>query len=103
MKLISLLTAALLPVGLMAAPVAEEIVDVVARESDDVSPNPHARGLSSRLTGNMCQIVGADVVNCRAGPGTNYKVVIQVKRGEYPFFTCVKSGECITIGGSTNW
>ncbi len=102
MKLISLLTAALLPGGLMAAPVAEETADVVARESDDVSPNPHASGLSSRTDG-MCQIVGADVVNCRAGPGTNYKIVVQLKRGVWPFFTCVKSGECITIGGSTNW
>ena len=103
MKLISLLTSALLPVGLMAAPVAEETAEVVARESDDVSPNPHANGLSSRQSYQACAAVGASAVNCRAGPGTNYKVVTTVKKGEVGFFSCVKSGECITVGGSTNW
>ncbi len=105
MKLTSLLTAALLPVGLMAAPVANEIADVVARESDDVSPNQPASGLSSRQLGpgNFCRIVGASVVNCRAGPGTGYKVVGTFSKGTLGFFSCVKSGECITIGGSTNW
>ena len=85
--------------GLMAAPVTEDAVDVVARESDGVSPNHHASGLSSRHNGIMCQTVGASVVNCRAGPGTNYKVVTTVKKGEWGIFTCVKSGQCVTVAG----
>ncbi len=53
--------------------------------------------------GTMCQTVGASVVNCRAGPGTNYKVVLTVEKGTLGFFDSVKSGECVTVGGSTNW
>jgi uncharacterized protein YgiM (DUF1202 family) len=102
MKLNSLLTAALLPIGLMAAPIAEEAADVVAREPVDVSANEPAGSLIDRSS-TMCKIVGASVVNCRSGPGTGYRVVTTLKRGEYGVFSCVKSGQCITVGGSVNW
>ena len=36
-------------------------------------------------------------------PGTNYKVVLTVEKGTLGFFDSVKSGECVTVGGSTNW
>jgi hypothetical protein len=102
MKLNSLLTAALLPIGLMAAPITEEAADVVAREPVDVSPNEPAGALIDRNT-TMCKIVGASAVNCRSGPGTGYRVVATFERGLYPIFSCVKSGQCITVGGSVNW
>jgi uncharacterized protein YraI len=51
----------------------------------------------------MCKIVGADVVSCRAGPGTNYNVAQTFQRGVRPIFSCVKSGECITVNGAVNW
>ncbi len=89
MKLTSLLTAALVPLALMAAPVIEETADVVARDMNDVK--------------QVCAIVGASVVNCRAGPGTNYRVVGTFKKGDVGWFSCVKSGVCVTVGGSTNW
>jgi hypothetical protein len=51
----------------------------------------------------MCKIAGVDVVNCRAGPGTDYKVLHTFKMGISPIFSCVKSGECITVNGAVNW
>ncbi len=102
MKLISLLTAALLPIGLMAAPVAEESADLVIREAIDVSTNEPAGRLLKRNQ-QLCDIVNASVVNCRAGPGTSYKIVKQFKKGEWSAFTCYKSGECVTVSGSVNW
>jgi hypothetical protein len=101
MKLNSLLTVALIPMGLMAAPVADEgASDIEAREPDVSVNEPDS--LLKRTT-TMCQIVGADLVNCRAGPGTNYKIVQQFPRGIRPIFSCVKSGECITVNGAVNW
>ncbi len=103
MKLTSFLTAALLPMGLTAAPTPDEAAKVDARESVGFSANkPAAGGLVGRAD-QFCATVNADKVNCRAGPGTNYKVVVTIDRGVYGYFTCVKSGECITVGGSTNW
>jgi uncharacterized protein YgiM (DUF1202 family) len=92
MKLTFFLTAALLPLGLVAAPVGEESTNIVAREPVDASANEPAGGIFKRNE-KMCQIVGASVVNCRAGPGTGYRVVTTVKRGEAGIFDCVKSGE----------
>jgi uncharacterized protein YgiM (DUF1202 family) len=102
MKLTSLLTVALLPTGLMAAPVAEESADLVSRESVDVSVNESAGDIFKRGD-KFCTIVGASRVNCRSGPGTNYRVVTTFDKGLQPIFRCVKSGECINIGGSVNW
>jgi uncharacterized membrane protein len=102
MKLTSLLTVALLPTGLLAAPVAGEIADVVAREPINVSVNEPAGDLFKRGD-KFCTIVGASRVNCCSGPGTNYRVVTTFDKGLQPIFRCVKSGECINIGGSVNW
>lgn len=102
MKLTSLLAAALLPMGLMGAPIAEEAADVVARESVDVSANEPAGGLFKR-TSVWCRVVGASEVNCRAGPGTNYGVETTISNGRMGVYTCVKTGECVNIGGKVNW
>ncbi|KAK4096485.1 hypothetical protein N658DRAFT_480573 [Parathielavia hyrcaniae] len=96
MKLVSLLTAGFLTTGLFAAPVTEDgASDIEAREPADV-------GVSKREV-HRCYIVGGSPkVNCRAGPGTSYKVVRAFERGNWYNFGCVQSGECITLNGATN-
>ena len=80
-----------------------EDADILARDSVGVSATKPAGDIFERLPVTYCETVGASVVNCRAGPGTNYKVVMTVKKGDYEFYNYAKSGECITIGGSVNW
>ncbi len=92
-----------LPTSLTAAPVAEDAADIAARDSAGVSATKPVSDIFKRIPVTCCKTVGASVVNCRAGPGTNYKVVTTVKKGDYEFYNCVKSGECVTIGGSVNW
>ncbi|KAK4125408.1 hypothetical protein N657DRAFT_678538 [Parathielavia appendiculata] len=102
MKLISLLTAAFLPMGLLAAPVAEDgVADIEAREPADVSTNEPAPGLSQRES-RGCTIVGANNVKCRAGASTSSKVVYTFDKGDRFVFSCVKTGECVTINGAVN-
>lgn len=99
MKLTSLLAGALLVCGLNAAPVADVADGVEMSEARDVAGELFAR------SGQLCRIVGTKTVNCRTGPGTNYKSKVSLAsswtRGYY--FTCVKSGQCITINGAKNW
>ena len=102
MKLTSLLTTALLPIGLMGAPIAEEAAGIVAREFVDVSANEPA-GILFKRTSVWCSIVGASEVKCRAGPGTNYQVETTISKGRMGVYTCVKTGECVNIGGKVNW
>ncbi|KXX73012.1 hypothetical protein MMYC01_210560, partial [Madurella mycetomatis] len=98
MQLISLLTAALLPVGLLAAPVAEDSV----ADPAGVSPNEDAAGLFKREP-LICGIVGGSSrVNCRAGASTSTRIVRTVEKGDWYLFDCVRSGECVTINGATN-
>ncbi|KAJ5142776.1 uncharacterized protein N7515_001563 [Penicillium bovifimosum] len=56
-----------------------------------------------KRSGQLCRVL-ADEVNCRTGPGTNYKSIVRISnswtRGYY--FTCVKSGQCITLNGAVN-
>ncbi|KAL6858260.1 hypothetical protein ACO1O0_005720 [Amphichorda felina] len=98
MKLTSLLAGALLVCGLNAAPVADVADGVEMSEARDVAGELFAR------SGQLCRIVGTKTVNCRTGPGTNYKSKVSLAsswtRGYY--FTCVKSGQCITINGAKN-
>ncbi|KAK4107006.1 hypothetical protein N656DRAFT_772892 [Canariomyces notabilis] len=116
MKFFSLLTAALLPMSLLAAPVADEVTAieiethaaadartaVEAREAADVSPNKPALSLDKREV-QACYIVGgASTVNCRSGPSTDFSVVRTVKKGDVWGFTCVRKGECVVINGATN-
>jgi uncharacterized protein YraI len=86
MKLTTLLAAALVPIGLQASPIAN---------ADNYNTTLIERG-----PGGCRMLANA---NCRSGPGTQYKVIATAKKGVLYFFTCVKSGECITVGGSTNW
>ena len=107
MQFTSLLTAALLPLGLLAAPspVAEgDAADIAAREpAPGVSANDKVDVLSRREL-QICFIVGgSSTVNCRSGPGTNYRVVTTVAKDNLYWFSCVKSGECVTINGEKNW
>ncbi|KAL2126632.1 hypothetical protein VTI74DRAFT_491 [Chaetomium olivicolor] len=97
MKLISLLAAAFLPMGLFAAPVTEDgVADIDAREPADP-------GFSKREGSFPCDIVGGSKeVNCRAGPSTTAKVVYKLSKGDSYVFDCVKSGECVTINGAKN-
>ncbi|KAK4032787.1 hypothetical protein C8A01DRAFT_40762 [Parachaetomium inaequale] len=93
MKLTTLLPAALLPLSVLAAPVSEEPAaeGLAARDALDV--------LAKRRD-VQCGIYGD--VNCRTGPGTGYKSVHVIPNGAIFTFTCVKSGECITVGGIVN-
>ncbi|BCS24207.1 uncharacterized protein APUU_40651S [Aspergillus puulaauensis] len=55
-------------------------------------------------TGQLCRVLYSRDVNCRAGPGTNYERRAYLNK-EYErgyWFTCVKSGECITLNGVQN-
>lgn len=96
MQLKTLFVAALLPLGLMANPIAEaEPETELADEALD------ARAISRP---QYCQIVGgSSKVNCRANPYTSSHVVAQVSKGKTYTFWCVKKGTCVTINGATNW
>jgi hypothetical protein len=89
MHLSHFLTAALLPLGLLANPTAHEEAEI------------DARAIKRPQT---CGIVGnSATVKCREGPGTKWDVRTTLRRGTEHDFWCVLSKECITIGGSTNW
>ncbi|KAH6854809.1 hypothetical protein B0I37DRAFT_40163 [Chaetomium sp. MPI-CAGE-AT-0009] len=94
MKLLPLLVASLLPIGLSASPIAN---------ADDLqSRNPGNDVLSPRADG-VCRIVNAPSgVNCRSGPGTGYSVVKSLDNGFLCWYKCYKSGECITMNGVKN-
>jgi hypothetical protein len=97
MQLSSFFIAAFLPVGLLAAPAADGTDNSHMYRSPAVAPSP----LEPRY--QMCAIVGATDVHCRTGPGTNYKSAFTVPKGNKYAFTCVKTGQCLTINGATNW
>lgn len=95
MKLLPLLAASLLPLGLSASPIANAD-DLQSRNPRDDVLNPRADG--------VCRIVNAPSgVNCRSGPGTGYKVIKSLDNGFLLWYKCYKSGECITLNGATNW
>jgi hypothetical protein len=95
MKLLPLLAASLLPLGLNASP--------IANPDDLQSRNPSNDVLNPRADG-VCRIVNAPSgVNCRSGPGTGYKVIKSLDNGFLLWYKCYKSGECITLNGATNW
>ncbi|KAF9884411.1 hypothetical protein FE257_001811 [Aspergillus nanangensis] len=91
------LIGALFAIGLHAAPVADNNNNAGQSEVLD------GRKIFARA-GQLCRIVGTNTVNCRTGPGTSYKsqesLTKEWTRGYY--FTCVKSGECVTINGAVN-
>lgn len=95
MQLATLLAVALLPLGLMAAPVME------------ATGTTEARDLGTEIfkrSPQICRIVNtSSTVNCRKGPGTQYGVLTTFQKGERVQFSCVKSGECITDNGTVNW
>ena len=98
MKLTTILAAALLPAGLMAAPVVDEVAEITPRTD---AANEPSQIFKRDMT---CYIIGgASRVNCRGGPGTKWKVVRTVKKGSKQIFHCVRSGECVTINGFRNW
>jgi hypothetical protein len=94
MQLSSLLIGTLFALGLHAAPVADD-----AGQSEVVD----GKKLFER-SGQLCRVL-SEHVNCRSGPGTNYDIKVGLSsswtRGYY--FTCVKSGECVTLNGAVNW
>lgn len=86
--------------GLSAAPApAPAPAPVSDAQSEAVAGNE----LFSR-SGQLCRVLTSEYVNCRSGPGTNYPSVVQLSkdwtRGYY--FTCVKSGGCVTYNGAVN-
>ncbi|KAJ5891641.1 uncharacterized protein N7473_007869 [Penicillium subrubescens] len=93
MQLSSLLIGTLFALGLHAAPVADD-----AGQSEVVD----GKKLFER-SGQLCRVL-SEHVNCRSGPGTNYDIKVGLSsswtRGYY--FTCVKSGECVTLNGAVN-
>jgi hypothetical protein len=109
MKFLSLLAAALLPTGILAAPAADGKLAAIEAETRAAvearqSPNePALAGLDKREV-QVCEIVGgASKVNCRSGPNTSSSVVRTLTRGNTYAFSCVQSGECVVINGATNW
>lgn len=94
MKFSAIIAASFLALGTAANPIAE-LSDLEPRNATD-------EVFDKRVGGAGCRIINADV-NCRSGPGTQYRVIATAKKGVLYFFTCVKSGECINIGGSVNW
>ncbi|KAH6983900.1 hypothetical protein EDB80DRAFT_247824 [Ilyonectria destructans] len=105
MKFVPLLVASLLPVGLMAAPV-DDGGDVSMEGAEPAPGTTAARDVGDEIlkrSTRVCTIVGGSAtVNCRSGPGTQYGVTDTVYRGSDYVFTCVKTGECIIIGGNQN-
>ncbi|KAL2864116.1 uncharacterized protein BJX67DRAFT_228784 [Aspergillus lucknowensis] len=93
MQLSSLLVGAFFALGLHAAPIADSPGQTEVSDGTEIF----------KRSGQSCRVL-ADEVNCRSGPGTNYKRVVGLSsswtRGYY--FTCVKSGECITLNGAVN-
>ncbi|KAJ5543261.1 hypothetical protein N7535_005691 [Penicillium sp. DV-2018c] len=93
MQLVSILIGALFASGLHAAPVADGTEQSVAIDENQLF----------KRSGQSCRVL-ADRVNCRTGPGTNYRSAVQLSsswtRGYW--FTCVKSGQCITLNGAVN-
>jgi uncharacterized protein YgiM (DUF1202 family) len=88
MQLRSLLVAALLPSGLLAAADPDETLDSRA----------------AIVRPQSCAIVGSSTwVNCRTGPGTKYNVRTRLRKGTVHPFWCVVSAQCISVDGSTNW
>lgn len=106
MKFVSLLVASLLPIVLMAAPV-DDGGDVSMEGAEPAPGTTAARDVDDEIfkrATRVCTIVGGSAtVNCRSGPGTQYGVTDTVYRGSDYYFTCVKTGECIIIGGNQNW
>ncbi|GAB1316111.1 hypothetical protein MFIFM68171_06321 [Madurella fahalii] len=99
MKFTTLLATALLPAGLLAAPVVEDVSDITPR-TDAASDPSELFQRGSRV----CAIVGgASRVNCRAGPSTKYRVEASLSRNSRWEFHCVRSGQCVTINGFRNW
>lgn len=94
MHLSSLLVGAIFALGLHAAPVADDAGQSEALDGKTIFGR----------SGQLCRVL-SEHVNCRYGPGTNYGVKVGLSsswtRGYY--FTCVKSGECITLSGAVNW
>lgn len=95
MKLTTLLVTSLAAFGL-ASPVA-------IADADSITPRDTGNDLLTKRDPQICRIVNASTVNCRKGPGTNYGVVTTVKKGQLFLFMCLVSGECVTVGGATNW
>ena len=89
MRITTFLTASLLPAGLLAA-------------STDKTVDPHYGYV--RKEPISCKIVNvSSTVNCRSGPGTQYKKITELKGKTVGSFMCVKTGECVTDSGSVNW
>ena len=89
MKFITLIAAAFIPHAVLAAPFAD-------------AQAGNGAELFSRAAQN-CKIVGDSAeVNCRSGASTSSDAVYTVDKGSTYKFTCVKTGECVTIGGKTN-
>lgn len=110
MKFITLIAAAFLPLAAIAAPFADGETDVFipkdggAEILSDISvDDSNGAEIFSRAAQN-CKIIGdSATVNCRSGASTSSDAVYTVRKGSTYRFTCVKTGECVTIGGSTNW
>lgn len=94
MQLTSILVSALFAFGLHAAPVADDAGQSMVIDGRKIF----------KRSGQLCRVL-SEHVNCRSGPVTKYPSTVQLSdswtRGYY--FTCVKSGECITLNGAVNW
>lgn len=89
----------LLPILSIASPItkveATEEGGPVALVSEPRSED----GIFKRSS-QLCQTINVSTyVNCRAGPGTGYKSIMEVPKGSAATYKCYKRGECI----NGNW
>jgi hypothetical protein len=95
MKFLSAILIAITATATFASPVGEQ-------------SNAEARGLSSleleARADRRCSIVGSSAnVNCRYLPNTSEEPKRTLPLGSTWTFVCYRSGQCITLNGSTNW
>ncbi|KFX92070.1 hypothetical protein O988_07437 [Pseudogymnoascus sp. VKM F-3808] len=91
----------LLPILSIASPItkveATEEGGPVALVSEPRSED----GIFKRSS-QLCQTINVSTyVNCRAGPGTGYKSIMEVPKGSAATYKCYKRGEC--INGNCTW
>ncbi|RYP21710.1 hypothetical protein DL766_007882 [Monosporascus sp. MC13-8B] len=112
MQLTKFLVTFLLPLGILALPAPEEVVE--ARDADSElqisSEAVAAQGTSDNndapaklfARDRVCRINGRGRVNCRTCASTRCNAPYYVEGGSYYNFDCAVRGECVTINGRTN-
>jgi uncharacterized membrane protein len=107
MKFSDAVASLLLPLRVLASPIADPGPHAVPRDqhATGAAPTPiearqskadlEVRALFERSTAR-CKIVNvSSYANCRSGPGTGYAATHIVRKGEEFVFDCYKKGTCV--------